>query len=100
MLLHAANLSAAIDEMVKQIRDVPGMLQCRMCGTGPFHLHTALELLRSVRIICQLLKSGADPLARDNADQTPAGLAREKCQIVIVQLLDRAACGAHKQQIP
>ena len=98
MLLHAANTSGVIDEVVKPVRNVQGMLQCRMSDTGYLPLHITAKLRRSVRIICQLLKLGTNPLAKDNNELTPAYLARASEQTLIAQLLDRAAQDTQQQQ--
>ena len=61
-------------------------------------MHSAVKKQRPVRIICKLLKLGADPLAKDADGQTAADLARATDQTLIAQLLDRAAQDTQKQR--
>ena len=67
-------------------------------GHGRNALHTAAEFGRSVQVVCKLLKLGVDCTAQNDAEQTPADVAREKGHTLLAQLLDRAAQDKQQQQ--
>ena len=95
--MHLAVDVANIDESLKHIADVPAAVRSRAAGTSYSVLHSAVRNAKSVRVICKLLKLGANPLAKDAAGQTPADLARSKGQTLIASLLDRAAQDTQQQ---
>ena len=60
-------------------------------ASGHTVLHSAVISRKPVRVICKLLKLGADPQAKNSRNLTAADLARTSGQTLIAQLLDRAA---------
>ena len=85
--------TASIDTLVQHATNMKQNLAFRDSSDGGNSiLHKAVTLVRrSMRLLCSLMRAGADVLATNDAGQTPAELARAEGKVLLAQLLDRAA---------
>ena len=98
LLLHLVKSKPSFDAVRTLVLDMSVLVTYRTTD-GDTPLHTAAYNGRAVPLICALIKGGVDPVALNNAGQTPADVASEAGHTLQATLLERAADDKRKRNL-